>query len=297
LKGSRSDLEVNTQAWLDARRSRLGASPGEVSCALRIPGGFGSPDELWGEKVLGRRRMNIDPMMAAIGHAVEAIIPEFVHKRLGDLERGGWWTDNDTCIASSMDWRQAAQERRPIECKSAWWGLGGKHYTDDECNPAVTLQALLQARLCGAPAAHVVAIVLGGYGPELRIYDLEMTSARERLIDNVREAANSWWDRHVVAQLPPPGSPPVLWAASAGLRGETDSIDATDEHRALAEELVALADQVKPLVAREKSLRTRLAEAAQGVAIEGEDWAFRPDTRFKYRLSGRKNLRPGDPDE
>ena len=284
--GTRSDLVVNSPEWLAARRERLGSSPSEVSCALQIPGGFGSPAELYAEKVLGRPRQGITPLTAAIGHAVESVIPELVADRFGELESGGWWRDDQTVLASSMDWRQTGSTRDPVETKSAYYMLGGKGYGSDSCNPAVSLQAMTQARLCGAPAAHVVCVVLGGYGPELRIYDLELTSARERLVDGVREAADAWWHRHVVPKLPPPDADPVLWAQSAMARDEVEPVVATDEHRLLAAELQQLAAVLKPAQKRTKEIRRALAAAAQGAPLEGDGWAFRPSSRGAYRLSG-----------
>ena len=243
----------NKRVWLAKRRHVLGATDAVAVLGFSK---FATPVDVWLAKT-GRYTDDTigDKYAVKRGNALEPLlIAEWVAQNPGAvlLDHPPLLAHPDLpMIAASLD--AAAEldgEQAVIEAKTAghraapdWWG-------DAMIPDAYAVQGLVQLAVCGVETAHVVADVAGDF--------TQVEIRRDRDFEAwALPALADWWQRHVVADVPPDPDPvrdyPSLsrvWVPEPGLTIEADGrmladIDAYRQASSTAKHHKAIADELR----------------------------------------------------
>lgn len=242
------------RVWLAKRRHVLGATDAVAVLGFSR---FATPVDVWlaktgrytddtiGDKYVVKRGNVLEPLLIAEwvaqnpGAVLLAHPPLLAHPQ-------------HLMIAASLD--GAAQldgEQVVIEAKTAGWRSREDWWDDTRMIPdAYAAQVLLQLAVTGLDVAHVVADIAGDYRTMIIERDRDFEAwALPALAD--------WWQRHVVADVPPDPDPvrdyPSLsrvWVPEPGLSIEADGrmladIDAYRQAASTAKHHKAIADEMR----------------------------------------------------
>ena len=196
-------LQQGSDAWLEARRSKYGAS--ETPQIGRLTG---REARVWRSK-LGEPE-ELDALWLSLGHLLEPWALRLwsdVQRR--DVEPGAVLAETDGMLLASLD---GASRGEPVECKVRCKGAPDwDAWTADTIPAGVELQVRQQAALAERylgrrlEAAHVSAILLNGYGIEHRVYRVALTpTRRDEWADLWVPYVGQWHDKYVVGRVPPP---------------------------------------------------------------------------------------------
>lgn len=248
-----------TAEQIEARKSHIGASDMAAIMGLSP---WRSPWDVWADKTgkLDGQANENDSMHA--GNRFEAGVLDEAEARLGPLRRN-IVVPGPGPLASTLDGQLIADDV-PVEAKfigafgqvSADWGEEGT----DEIPDIYLIQTHVQMICTGKPIAHLVAFLCG---QGFKHYPVERNSD---LAAAIVETAADWWQRHVVADVPPTDSKPSEEIVKR-IRREPGSVVTID--MGVVEEWQAAREERLAAEKREKEAK-RAVEAALGTAEAGQ---------------------------
>ena len=250
-----------SDAWLESRRSRVGAS--EIG-ALACLSPFAGPADVWARKVGAIERRSNRDLHKRIGHLLEGLSRELWTEYTG-VESGAGPVIADGLLLASLDHWSATRE--PVDGKVVTGGNPDRAlFTEVTIPEAIALQITQQAhlveRLTGSriDVGHAAVITVGHFGFEFRPYRVPMTAERRELYAELAyDQLPKWWDHYVVGRRPPPDATIHQVAAAVDL-AKIVKRAATDEEARLLAAWAAEEARVKDAA---KALRE--AEAARDV--------------------------------
>ena len=277
-----------------SRNSGIGAS--EVAAVLGLSP-YMTPVELWLRKT-GRatEAETAQTPEQAWGHYMEPVLAQWYADKMGAAY------DNAIDGKTTLPWpgepllfatpdRLATlpvAERRLVEIKnvgrwmSSEWGEPGT----DVVPEGYLIQSQCYMHVLGVPEAHVVAAI-GGMPPDIWVVKYDAT-----LVRMLADAAREWWERHVVADEPPPavdGAEDNRLATRLAGKANGHALAADADLEILAAQLRdqrALAAEVKDLTERTTAAIKRRMGAAH--TVEG---AFGKIT-WRARVDGVRVFKP-----
>lgn len=195
-----------TQLQKEARSGGIGAS----ECAIILgKDGYSTPYDLWLIKT-GKVDHEVESEAAEIGNAIEATTANLAEKRLGKklVKPTATYKAPNGFMFANLDRQieKAARGADIVECKSTGivdgWGEPGT----DEVPDRVLIQCHAQMFCAGAELAHV-ARLLGRFGFSFSMFEVPM---RRELAEIIEEAVGTFWNDHVLKDIPPEDSLPSL---------------------------------------------------------------------------------------
>jgi putative phage-type endonuclease len=265
-------------AWLDARRSGIGAS--DMACLLGHTR-WASPLSLYAEKVGAVEPEDKEQEFVRWGNILEPVIAEEFAFRTGrHIDRGGKllrslehpWA---LCTLDYWTWGDGVS-LRPLEIKNAteWkaedWADGPPE--------AYLIQAAQQMLVCGTNHCTVAALIGGN---RLVWCDIERD---ERLIRQIIFAGETFWERVQRCTPPEPDGSDASTRLLRRLYPEDDGsaielpmdlADDVEEWRRLKAEAKAIDATVKGI---ENRLKAALGDASEGHFPSGDRVTYRSQT-------------------
>jgi putative phage-type endonuclease len=275
--------------WLEARRSRLGAS--EIAGVMGASP-WASPWSIWAEKVgLAPAWDDADaegPMR--FGRDLEPIINRWFTYRTG-LHVAG---EQALVDHRSYPWHSATVDGLvydgPMRLEAPLGVLETKYTADppwSEIPEHYRLQVQWQLHVTDLEHAWIACMHLPFGRPRFEVYELDRDPAE---ISRMVDAAEAFWDHVVAGTPPPPDANPATTAALAGAWQTTTNVPTVDldEHRALVTEIselrAAKRQILADLAADENRLKALLQDRTEG-CIEGQVVAsWRPQDRTDVDL-------------
>jgi putative phage-type endonuclease len=211
------------KAWLEARRQHITAT--DLAPIMGIPGSFGSPLEVWQEKKGLLEKKNTEQQEA--GLALEPAILGLYANRHGDLmryEREIFVAEEYPVLAASLDARHLLESGVlgiPVDAKNVRrrdpeeWGDDGS--ADFPARYVVQLHA--QMIVTGQPAARL-AVLFSGH--DFGWFHVERDPD---IVAGCLEAAEEFWTRFVLADVPPPVDGTAAWSRWLASRRRKLQID------------------------------------------------------------------------
>ena len=254
----------------DRRRRGLGGSDAPQVFDV----GFGSPMQLWVDKVFGYEIAQT-PLMER-GHDLEQMIAEKAAAKLGlsDLQPGGWvdhpeheWMFVNTDYHADGGGVIVECKALDHQYKGHEWGPDGD---PDGCSLYVDIQVDHQLEVTGAELAIVAVMFVDRW--ELRTYPIKPD---RDIMARMVEGEHRFWTDHVQAQVPPPlTDSQSAWDALRSINQRPDSaVDLPAETRDLIARYVDTRQQRLDIEKNEQALRAQLAwlvgDAEHGL-IDGE---------------------------
>jgi len=220
------------------RSSYLGAS--EAAAVLGLCP-WRTPYQVWLEKT-GRSGPQPETIAMRLGSYLESFLLEWAEQRLGPLERGKEFIIDNTLIVHPDGITVGGQ---PVEAKTAGltsnnhdpWGEEGT----DLIPEYYRCQVHIQLAATGADVAFVPALIAG------RGVCMFQVPARPTLQQALVEKLCQWWQRHVLADLPPEQD---ATPEKDMFRGERVTL--TDPH------IVELIDRREQLLTQQKELEAEI---------------------------------------
>lgn len=192
--------EAPREEWLKARRAGLGGS--DAAAALGLDP-YRSPYALWAEKT-GRldaaAEEESEPML--MGRLLEPV----VLGRYADKHPEAHLQPTPGLIrAAGVKWLLGTPDAirgrwEPVEAKAPGYDFA-REWDEEDLPLRYRVQTYIYGAILGASRGVVVAII-GGQRYEEREIDFSPDST-EKLLDRL----GTWWERHVVADNPPPIDP------------------------------------------------------------------------------------------
>lgn len=196
------------KAWLEKRKQHITST--DTASIMGIPGAFGSPMSVYLEKKDLLEKKDREQLQAGI--RLQPIILEWYADKLQVAIEHADPYDLVVCeahpiLAASLDARWNDGDRRPVDAKNVRvrdpeeWGEDGSPDI-----PARYVVQLHQQMLCtGVPVADLAALFAGHDQGWFRIdEDPEITAA-------IIEADETFWTKHVAADVPPPVDGSDAW--------------------------------------------------------------------------------------
>jgi putative phage-type endonuclease len=236
--------------------------------------------DVWAEKT-GRVEPKTDTPAMWIGRQLESALLDHAEKLLGKLIRGARFAIQNTPIVAWPD-AVVAKSTEPVEAKTTGllypatddWGEEGT----DQIPDYYVVQCLIQLEATGAEVCHVPALV-GQRG--IKMYRVSANKDVQRMLV---DACCEFWDKHVLADVPPHDVYPSLDIASR-LRRVAGKVTQIADTLAV-DEWLAVKDQIKQLEEREKELRQRilglLGDAEVGQLPDGREITYFEQQRKEY---------------
>lgn len=198
----------NRAAWLEARRGGLGAS--EVAGVLGVSP-WTTPYKVWCDKVATTPPVELTTEPIVWGHRAEAMIARAVGVDYPDLGRvepspGLLAHEEHPIIRATLD-RTLVPRRSPrgtdphglLELKNIGTSMYRHAWVDGVPPVYYLLQVLIQEAVSGLEVGYL-GVLVGGQRllePYLVEYDHDAATA-------LIAACEEWWERYVVARVPPP---------------------------------------------------------------------------------------------
>ena len=258
-----ADLEAaRRESWLAARREHVTSTM--LASIMKLPDAYGSPMSVWLElKGLLEKDDSGAPAFMEAGIRLQPIILEWYADRRGVAIEHVDPYELAVCpehpvLAASLDARYHRGDRRPVDGKNVrikrpeQWGAEG---TDQM--PARFVVQLHAQMICTGTEMADLAVLFGGADPAW--YEV----ARDpEIVAGCIEAAESFWTRHVLADVPPPVDGSEDWTRFLASRRErsADLVRATPAADALVAEYVQARAVREDAEAREKAARNKLAD-------------------------------------
>lgn len=270
------DVVPDSPEWYEKRREGLGASD---SAAILGHSKWATPLDVYKSKVGGVER-EFDPMKAWVGHKQERTIGEWItdwQPQVGRQLRG--------FAAQSVEWPwlfatpDAVADDVGVLCpieKKTSNHFARDGWVDKDGNPAAPLyyQVQLQQQIAvlGAPYGYI-AVMHGMYEFELFKYPRD-----EVFIEQLVRITGEWWQKHVVAVIPP--EPSTYAEANEAFPGvaELEYALSQDEFDLIEQRDVAASDMnhTKRIVESFKDYIGPLVGDATVLTFQGEpQWTFR----------------------
>lgn len=242
----------------DLQRRRGGLGGSDAPRVFDV--GFGSPMELWVDKVFG---YDIKPTARMQrGHDLEPLIAEKAAAKLGlkNLQPGGWVDHPEhPWMFTNLDYTTHDGEI-DVECKAIEfqhkgheWGPDGD---PDGCALYVQLQVMHQLETSRADMSVVAVLFVDTW--ELRTYEIKPDhDLQQRMV----EGEHRFWHAHVVPQIPPPlTDAQSAWDALRSINHRPDSaVDLPPDTRELIARYVETRQRRLDISKDEQDLRAQLA--------------------------------------
>lgn len=256
--------EQRKAAWLAKRRTMI---TGTDIAAIFGLNKWTSPIEVWLSKKNQMTKEDNDAM--EFGRRFERPILEVYSERLGvPIEFADHWTIYEVpgfpLLGASLDARWLTGDRRPVDAKNTRfktpaWGENGS----DVFPVYYQLQLTVQMMATETTAADL-AVCFGGN--EFARYSM---AGDIEVMDSIKERATDWWNRYVVADIPPEpdGSESYTNYIKARFKRASElTVPATAEIRRLAEQRQDAAERVKAAEAdqakAENAIKVYMGEAS-----------------------------------
>ncbi len=190
-----------TEAHKLRRKRYIGAS--EVAAVLGLDP-YTTPWDVWAEKT-GKLEERQTSEAATIGQVFEVGILRLAEQQLGKITLNQWRVLQGTHLSATDD-AIVRETGRPVEAKfrgiykfpGGEWGEAGTDQVPDD----VIAQGQTQLLCTGSDLCHVAAF-LTGRGFEMFVVPLD-----KGLGETIIEAVESFWNNHIVKDIPPEESQP-----------------------------------------------------------------------------------------
>jgi putative phage-type endonuclease len=286
--GTREDL--GDAAWLDARRSYLGAS--ECAAVLGLPS-YSTARDVWERKTQPQPELGAESLLIRLGRASEPVLLEWYAEETGAevvapvpalCHPDDPWLAA-TCDGVALEDRSEAGTTGPVclEIKASGVGVASKwrawlHHGKPPAGSSLVgywVQAQIQCYVTGHASAHIYAL-MAGTEPVL-IPVLRSDAFLERAVPQLR----AWWQRHIVDGEEPPSH---LAEAQAGVA----SLDPSD---AIVPDSVRVDPEAGDTLARVLELQASIkADKAELDRLKGV-CAQRAGTAARLSDGGRRWMR------
>lgn len=195
-----TNASADRRAWLKKRLLTIGGS--DLSAIMGL-NPYCSPWEVWAEKTERLEPFEGNAATRA-GQLYERALLDYAESQVGEIERDVWLPADDVPLSATCDGivGYGTPYRRPVECKTTGivgpvCGDWGDEYTD-EVPEGYAVQCHAQLICTGADLCYLFALVAGRGTLQ---YEIERN---ESVVDAIKTYVQTWWDRHVVGDMPPP---------------------------------------------------------------------------------------------
>jgi putative phage-type endonuclease len=240
--------EQRREAWLAARREHITSS--DLAAIMGLPGAYGSPMGVYLEKQ-GLLEKGEAPTWLEAGIRLQPVILEwYADDRAVAIEHADPYElvvcADHPILAASLDARWHQGDRRPVDAKNVRvrsadeWGEDGT----DEIPARYVVQLHAQMLSTRTEISDLATLFAGADPGWFRVpYDAEIGAA-------IIEAAESFWTRHVLADVPPPVDGSDEWTRFLASRAQKtqDYLQATPDVLGWVEKMrdaVARKDEAK----------------------------------------------------
>lgn len=190
------------EAWLAARRQHITSS--DLAAIMGLPDAYGSPMGVYLEKKELLEKGEAPTYLEA-GLRLQPVILEWYADARGVAIEHADPYDLAVCeahpiVAASLDARWHRDDRRPVDAKNVRvkradeWGETGT----DEIPGRYVVQLHAQMLVTGTKVADLATLFAGADPDRFTVHFDEEIGA------GIVEAAESFWKRHVLADVPPP---------------------------------------------------------------------------------------------
>lgn len=269
-------------AWLAARRQHITSTA--LASIMGLPDAYGSPMSVWLDiKGLLERDEAAAPAFMEAGIRLQPVILEWYADRRGvAIEHMDPYAlavcEAHPVLAASLDARWHADDHRPVDAKNVRikrpeeWGPEG---TDQM--PARFVVQLHAQMLCTGTAAADLAVLFGGADPAWYGVGLD-----QEIAAGIVEAAETFWTRHVLADVPPHVDGSEDWSRFLAGRRERSSelVRASPAADALVAEYVRARAAREEAEAQERLARNQLADLIGDAAGMTGTWG-----RISYKAT------------
>ena len=292
-------ISAERRAWLEARRSQLGAS--EVATILGL-NKFATPWEVWAEKT-GRLSPDSGTAATAAGVTLEPAVLSFAEQQLGPLTRDYRVPHRDLPLAATCD-AIVQDTERPVEAKttgivgpvSGSWGDA----LTDEVPEQYLIQVQAQLMCTEADLGYLFALIPGRGFVEYHI------EPNIKLHSYLADKIGSWWDLHITQDVEPSiNQLPDIEVVKRLKRTEGKAIEADLELHGLIIRRESLKEQRAEVDRWTKETETKillaLGDADRIQLSDGTELHYAEQTRRAYSVAAatfrsfriRKNKRDG----
>ena len=275
-------METDRQAFLDRRRKGIGAS--DVATIFGV-NQYKTPYELWLDKT-GRIEHDTGNDATALGTTLEPSILDYAERDLGPLDRNVVVPHEGSVIVSTLD---GCREGKPVEAKtagltnafadlSAW----GEPETDEV--PSSYLCQVQTQLLCTKEELAYLYALIAGRGIVKYVIPVSRT-----LTTAIEERCGEWWDKHVIADTPPPLDPvPSPDVFKRVKRAPDKTIVMSNEASAWIEARDRVSEEIKQKEKELDHLQSRilaeLGDAEAGELPDGRTLTYFAQTRKGYTV-------------
>jgi putative phage-type endonuclease len=194
---------ANRAEWLEARRAGLGGS--DAAAVLEISP-YASRLDVYAEKV-GQAPPRVETEALRIGLLMERPILSLYARRMVESCDTAKFAEQVFVRSAAHPWMFATLDaQRPdgviVEVKNVGWRLADRWGEDgsDEVPDYYLCQCFHQLAVTGAGRVEVAALIGGA---DFRVYPIERDEA---IIARIVEREAEFWERHVLAKVPPPAT-------------------------------------------------------------------------------------------
>jgi len=240
--------EMRREAWLAERRKHITSS--DIAALMGLPDAYGSPMGVYLEKKNLLERGEAPTYLEAGLRLQPVILDWYSDQRQVAIQHADPYElvvcKEHPVLAASLDARWHEGDLRPVDAKNVRirrteeWGATGT----DEIPARYVVQLHMQMLCIGVRVAADLATLFAGADPGWFsvAYDPEIGGA-------VIEAAEAFWAKHVLADIPPPVDASDEWKRFLGSRRQTskDLVSATPETEATAFKLRSIESQIDEL--------------------------------------------------
>jgi putative phage-type endonuclease len=226
------------EAWLAARREHITSS--DLSAIMGLPDAYGSPMGVYLEKKSLLEKGEAPTYLEAGLRLQPVILEWYADKRQVAIEHSDPYAlevcEAHPILAASLDARWHTEDRRPVDAKNVRikrpdeWGPDGT----DEIPGRYIVQLHAQMLCTGVLSEAELATLFAGADPGwFRVpYDAEIGAA-------IIDAAETFWTKHVAADVPPPVDGSDEWRRFLASRREKGAgfVEATPDADRWAEQL------------------------------------------------------------
>jgi putative phage-type endonuclease len=234
-----------------------------------------TPWEVWAEKKSLLDKPSASNQALHLGVLFENALLDDAEKRLGAMTRQVKFFHKDIPLAATID-GLIVEQNIPVEAKTTGlvgpvnggWGEAGS----DEIPEVYQLQVHAQLACTRAEMAYVIALIAGRGIVTFNI------KRDDQVISHIEEFVVSWWQRHIIDNVPPDatGVPRSVYSKFMRKPGKTirlperadDIIDALDT---MKEERKYYAGRIDEL---ESNLLALLGDAERGLLPSGKEVTY-----------------------
>jgi putative phage-type endonuclease len=194
---------ANRAEWLEARRAGLGGS--DAAAVLEISP-YASRLDVYAEKV-GQAPPRVETEAMRIGLLMERPILSMYARRMDESCDTAKFAEQVFVRSAAHPWMFATLDALRfdgivVEVKNVGWRMADRWGEDgtDEVPDYYLCQCFHQMAVAGAERVEVAALIGGA---DFRVYPIERD---DRIIARIVEREAEFWERHVLAKVPPPAT-------------------------------------------------------------------------------------------